>query len=166
MELRFLLKVGLTHFLNIRVTGLLGSESENTTLSNPPPFLHKSLRQYYSCLWQSKFQHFKGGELRGTGKMKSEITKCNCNWYRQLPLVVDQSLVRCPFSSHLHWPLPKRTVTTFLKECAKTRVGKAQTVSGQNAFCIQLPWVVQLKTNTQTLESPLAKGNWERELNA
>lgn len=157
MELRFLLKVGLTHFLNIRVIRLLGSESENTTLSTAPPFLHKSLRQYYSCLWQSKFQHFNRGELRGTGKMKSKINKCN--WYRQLPLAANQSLVRCPFASHLHWHLPKRTVTTFLKECAKTRVGKAQTASGLNAVHIQLPSVVQsiIRTNAQTLENPLAK---------
>lgn len=133
------LKVRLTHFLNIRVTRLLGSESENTTLSTSPPFLHKSLRQNYSCLWQPKFQHFNKGELRGTGKMKSKINKCNCNWYRQLPLVANQSLVRCPFSPHLHRHLPKQTVTTFLKECAKTRVGKAQTMSGQNAFLHPVP---------------------------
>lgn len=42
------LKVGLTHFLNIRVIRLLGSESEHYT--EQFPFLHKSLRQYYSCL--------------------------------------------------------------------------------------------------------------------
>lgn len=57
MELRVLIKVGLTQFLNIRVTRLLGSESENTTLSDPPPFLHKSLRQY-SCRLTVKISTF------------------------------------------------------------------------------------------------------------
>lgn len=64
------LKVELTHFLNIRVIRLLGSESENTTPSNSPPFLYKSLRQYYSCLLTTNINR---GELRGTENMKSKI---------------------------------------------------------------------------------------------
>lgn len=66
------LKVRLTHFSNIRVTRLLGSESENTTLSHSPPFLHKSLRQHYSCLLTANISTF---QQRGAEKMKSKINK-------------------------------------------------------------------------------------------
>lgn len=50
--------------------------------------------------------------------MKSKINN-KCNWYRQLPLVANPSLVRCPFCSHLHWHLPKQTVTTFSRNVPK-----------------------------------------------
>lgn len=56
MEFEFFLKVGLTHFY-IRVTRLLGSENENTTLSNsPPPQVPKAMLQLPLTAKISTFQ--------------------------------------------------------------------------------------------------------------
>ena len=103
------------------------------------PLLHRSLRQCCSCLWQPKSQHFNRGKLRGTGKMKSKINNSNCNWYRQLLLVANQSLVWCVFLFP-HIPLTLfQMVMTFLKECTKTRVGRPRLWVDRMHFCIQLP---------------------------
>ena len=77
--------------------------------------LHRSLRQWCSCLWQPKSQHFNRGELRGTGKMKSKINNCNCHWYRQLLLVANRSLVWCVFLFPHISLTPYQMVTIFLK---------------------------------------------------
>lgn len=60
-----------------------------------------------------------------------------------------------PLSSHLHWHLPKQTVTTFLKERAKTQGGEGPdnewTESISSSFALSgTNW---LRTNTQTVET-------------
>lgn len=108
------LKIQLTYFLNSKSkVGCLVLKVKTLYWAIPSTSPHKSLGQYHSCLWQLIFQgkgnwggmwekeSGRGKGWRKLGKTKSKINKCN--WYTQLSHVANQSLVWCPFSSHLHW---------------------------------------------------------------